>query len=121
MSDAKEEKIELLAEIILRSRVALGTDQMDLPDEVDQAREFEFVLDPAIPLDKLEECYRRAILSKRDTYQLSVIELNQAWRSMSDEIGTSEISKCIGCEAEESTGKPCPFHKKTEETKSDER
>lgn len=101
--------------LLVRSYIALGRSNQLPDDEILDIESLEIakILDPTVPLDRLEEVYLLAMRAKINTFGLSGVELNAAWAQIKGDEYRPKPVKCFGCEAEkESNGElTCPFHK----------
>ena len=106
-----ESLISQLKKSIVRSRLALGLPDINR-DVIDvTASEMEMYLDEGIMQDNFEDVYRKAMRDKTNSYALNYIELNVAYRSLSQQAKAVEPMLCPACvlEAHE-PDKPCMVH-----------
>jgi hypothetical protein len=102
-----------IEEVLLRARIVLG---INTPVDDDailiKVNEFCAMLDADMPYDRLEEVYVRAIQSKTNSFDLSVVDMNNAWRAIRAEEFKPHIFQCPGCEMVRNKERDeCPFHK----------
>lgn len=101
---------------MLRARIALGFNTVIDEDAIGmKVGEFVNLLDADIGYDRLEEVYTRAIRMKDNSFDLSVVDMNNAWRAIRGEEFRPHVFKCPGCEmVERGERDQCPFHKTKE-------
>ena len=101
--------------VILRARIALGIAHLEFTEDdlAARAKEFMDVLDADLPADRFEEVYVAAMRAKENSFDLSVTELNKAWRTIKGDEYKPTYYKCLGCRLKESGERDsCPFHDK---------
>lgn len=90
----------------------LGLPELDEADYETMADEFDRVMDPGITVENMDAVYTKAMLDKETGYQLSVVELNMAYRSMKQVEVARSVLECPGCQIAKEQGRECPYHKR---------
>lgn len=98
-----------MQEIVVRSKLAVGSTSMD--DEGSREQAIEWVGLMTAPEDRWAEVYVYCMRRRKKHDNLSVTELNEAWAEIQlNEMPPPQTAACIFCEFAERNGGDCRFH-----------